>query len=253
MRVLRANSTRSSTVPSFWRPADVGRRALLAAVVEHAEDADVGVALRGERLDQQIAALVGADHDGAAVEAALPRPLPHQQEQRAPKADQGQEPGDVERSQPYSRIVVADLGEEGHPDGDEEDHRPGGGEPEILLLVAAEGLHLVDVGGLEREHGERRDAENGPDIAPLEPFDGNDIAEIDGKTDHGDQCELEHAHRAGDHDRRPGRRGRLARRRRGRRATRPSAPLPRRHGRPAPRRRRQHSSSCGGRARASYA
>ncbi len=71
MRVRRANSTRSSTVPSFWRSGDVGRRAIVAAVVEHAEDAHVGVALRGERLDQRLAALVGADHDGAAVEPAL--------------------------------------------------------------------------------------------------------------------------------------------------------------------------------------
>ena len=79
--------------------------------------------------------------------------------------------------------MISDLGEEGHADGDEEDHRPGGGEAEVLLLIAAKRLHLVDVGGLEREHRQHGDSQNGPDIAPLEPFDGNDIAEIDRKTD----------------------------------------------------------------------
>ena len=62
--------------------AVAGRRAaVVAAVVEHADDAHVGIALRGERGDQRLAAAAGADHDGAAVEAALARPAPHQQEQ----------------------------------------------------------------------------------------------------------------------------------------------------------------------------
>ena len=48
-RVRRANSTRSSTVPSLGRPDTAVRRAVVAAIVEHADDADVGVALRRER------------------------------------------------------------------------------------------------------------------------------------------------------------------------------------------------------------
>ena len=70
-RVLRANSTRSSTVPSLGTPAQVGEAAVVVAVVEHADDVDVGIALRGERMDQRFAVDVGADHDGAAVEPAL--------------------------------------------------------------------------------------------------------------------------------------------------------------------------------------
>ena len=70
-RVRRANSTRSSTVPSLGMPAQLARAAIVAAVVEHADDAHVGIALRGERADQRFAAGVGADHDGAAIEPAL--------------------------------------------------------------------------------------------------------------------------------------------------------------------------------------
>ena len=91
MRVLRANSTRSSTVPSLGMPALVAR-AVVAAVVEHADDADVGIALRGERLDQRFAVGIGADHDGAAFEPALLGPAPHQQEQRPPECDQRDRP-----------------------------------------------------------------------------------------------------------------------------------------------------------------
>ena len=62
-----------------------GEAALVGAIVEHADDADVGIALRGERFEQRLAVPVGADHDGAAVEPALPRPAPHQEEQGAPE------------------------------------------------------------------------------------------------------------------------------------------------------------------------
>ena len=77
-RVWRANSTRSSTVPSLGTALKLVAAAVVAAIVERADDAHVGIALRGERRDQRIAAVARADDDGAAVEAALPRPAPHQ-------------------------------------------------------------------------------------------------------------------------------------------------------------------------------
>jgi len=55
------------------------RAAVVAAIVEYPDDANVGIALRRNRADQCLAAAAGADHDGAAVEAALPRPPAHQQ------------------------------------------------------------------------------------------------------------------------------------------------------------------------------
>ncbi len=72
------------------------RAALVAAVVEHADDADVGIALRGERADQRFAVAVGADHDGAAVEPAFARPAPHQQKQPAAERDQREQAEHVE-------------------------------------------------------------------------------------------------------------------------------------------------------------
>ena len=137
-------------------------RAIVAAIVEHTDDAHVAVALRGERADQASPRCIGADDDGAAVEPALSRPVPHQQEQRAPEREQRHEAEDVKAAEPHAREMIAGLGEERHADRDQEDHRPGRGEPEILLLVAAERLHLIDVGGLECEHGKHGDRQDAP-------------------------------------------------------------------------------------------
>ena len=103
--------------------------------------------------------VVAADDDGAAVEAALPRPAPHQQEQRAAE-QRAARSGRRHRScrarrartgrRPWRRRTT--------PMAMQEHHRPGRGEAEVLLLVAAERLHLVDVGGLEREHRQHGDA-----------------------------------------------------------------------------------------------
>ena len=61
-----------------FRAAGAGvERAVVVAVVEHAEHVDVGIVLALERLDQLFAVLVGADDDGAAVEPALARPAAH--------------------------------------------------------------------------------------------------------------------------------------------------------------------------------
>ena len=69
-----------------FRAAGAGiHGAIIVAVVEHAEHFDVGIILDLERPDQLLAALVGADHDGAAIEPALAPPAAHQrtQEQRS--------------------------------------------------------------------------------------------------------------------------------------------------------------------------
>ena len=52
--------------------------------------------------------------------------------------------------------------------GDEKHHGPRRGEPHILLLMAAEGLDLIDVGHLERQHGEQGDAKDGGEVIPCE-------------------------------------------------------------------------------------
>ena len=111
-RVWRANSTRFVDGAEFLHPLAACRTALVAAIVEHADDAHVGVALRGERADQRLAITVGADHDRAAVEAALARPAPHQQKQRTAKRDQRAEAEDVEAGEPDARELIACFGEE---------------------------------------------------------------------------------------------------------------------------------------------
>ena len=68
------------------------RRALVAAIVEGADNVHVGIALAGHRRDQRFAARAGADNDGAAVETALPSPVPHQEKQRAAKREQRDQP-----------------------------------------------------------------------------------------------------------------------------------------------------------------
>ena len=180
MRVRRANSTRSSTVPSFcWPATTVGERSSPRSSNTPTMRTSESRLRRASDLISASPLLVGADHDGAAVEPALARPAPHQQEQRAAEADQRDQADDVEGAEPDARELLADLGEEGRADDQQEHHRPGGGEPEVLLLVAAERLHLVDVGGLEREHRQHGDAEDRADIVPLEAVDRNDVADVD--------------------------------------------------------------------------
>ena len=173
----RANSTRSSTVPSLGSPdTAVGERSSpRSSNTPMMRMSESRCAI--ERIDQRRALLVGADDDGAPVETALLGPAPHQQEQRAAEGDQHDQADDIERAEPDARELVAGLGEERDADDDEEHHRPRRGEPEILLLVAAEGLHLVDVGGLERQRRQRRDRDDGGEVVPREAVERNHIGE----------------------------------------------------------------------------
>ena len=107
-----------------------------------------------------LAGLAAADDHRAAGEAAFARPFAHQQEQQLARGDQRDQAADIEAAEPDAREHLAGFGEERRADDDQEHHRPGRGEPHVLLLVAAEGLHLVDVGGLEGEHRQQRDGED---------------------------------------------------------------------------------------------
>src|SRR5580692_687877 len=65
-----------------FRAAGAGfQRAGVVAVIEYAEDVDIGIVLRLERLDQLFTVLVGAHDDGAAVEPAFARPAAHHRAQ----------------------------------------------------------------------------------------------------------------------------------------------------------------------------
>ena len=135
----------------------------------------------------------------------LPRPASHQQEQGAPECDQRQQAEHIEGAEPRPGKLVAGLGEERQADRDQKDHGPRRSEPHILLLVAAERLHLVDVGDLERQHRHDRNTDNGADVVPGKSVARHHVPEIDRKADRDDQRGFDQPHGAGQHDRRIGR------------------------------------------------
>ncbi len=199
-RVWRANSTRSSTVPSFGTPLQVCRAAVVAAIVKYADDAHVGIALRRECCDQRIAAIAGADHDGATIEAALPCPAAHQEEQGASKPDERKQSDHIKTAEPDPGKLIAGLGEVRHGDGEQKYHRPRRREPHILFFVTAKGLDLIDVGGLERQQRKQRDPGDGADIVAGGIGEWRDRPEIKRKSDRRHQRDLDHPDDAGDND-----------------------------------------------------
>ena len=209
MRVRRANSTRSSTEPSFWRPATVvGARSSPRSSNRPTMCTSLSRCAR-MALIRISPPLIGAYHDSPAVEPALLGPPPHQQEQGAAESDQGRQAEDVEAAEPHPRELVSRLGEERHADGNQEDHRPRRGEPHILLLVAAKRLHLVDIGHLQGQHRHEGDHQDAGHVVPLEALDRHHIGAVDRGPDQHRQRELDQAHGSGEHNRRISRHGRL--------------------------------------------
>ncbi len=70
--------------------------------------------------------------------------------------------------------------------------------------MPAKGLNLIDIGGLERQHRQERNAEDGADVIPGKAIDRHHVPEIERKPDRRDQGDFDHAHDAGKHDRRIG-------------------------------------------------
>ncbi len=70
--------------------------------------------------------------------------------------------------------------------------------------MAAKRLDLIDVGRLERQHGQQRDAEDDGEIVPGEAVRRHDITRINRKADGGDQREFDGANEAREYDRRIG-------------------------------------------------
>jgi hypothetical protein len=168
--------------------------------------------LPAQFLDHAGAWIAAADDRRAAGEAAFARPLAHQIEKHVTRDDQRGDAADVERAEPDPRKHFAGLGEERGADGDQENDRPGRGQPHVLFLVTAERLHLIDIGGLEGQDRQRGDGKRRREIAH-EAFAGRDIGGIDRHADEHDQAEFGHAHEAGEYDGRHRGRQNLARHR----------------------------------------
>jgi hypothetical protein len=71
-----------------------------------------------------------------------------------------------------------------------------------LLLVAAEGLDLINIGDLERQHGEHGDAKDGGEVIPCEAVTPYQVEHIRNETDGDDQRHFDHTDYIGKHDRR---------------------------------------------------
>jgi len=179
-------------------------RTAVAAVVEHAEDLEVGIVLGAERGDQLLAVAVGADHHGAAVEPALARPASHQRTHHQALRRQPHEPGQEEHRQPHARHLAAELGEERDAHEQQEHEAPGRDHPGQLMQPAAKHLDVVDVGGLEADHRGQRHGDDREHIGPGEAAAAHHVGEIDGKAAQRDQGEVGEPHHAGDHHGRDG-------------------------------------------------
>ena len=180
------------------------RAAVVAAIVEHADDAHVGIALCGERGDELFAAAVRPDHDRAAIEATLPRPPAHQQEQRAAKCDQREQPDHIIGAEPGPREFVARSRKVGNSHGEQKYYRPRRGEAHVLFLMAAEGLDLINIGGLERQQREQRNADDAADVVVGGVRKTRNGPKKERKADCRDQKDFDHADDAGKNDRRVG-------------------------------------------------
>jgi len=188
-----------------FRAAGAGiKRARVVAVVEHAEDVDVGIVLGLERLDQLFAVDVRADDDGAAVEPAFTRPAANHRPQEQPFGNQRGQADKEERREPEPRHLAAEFGEERGADKQQEHEGPGRYHSRHLPKLTAKHLDFVDIGGLEAYHRGGGHAENGGDIFPVKAAERHDIAEIERDADEAQQYEVGDANRAGDHDRRIG-------------------------------------------------
>ncbi len=213
-RVRRPNSTRSSTVPSFGSPA---HSALLRSSPRSSNTPMISTPESFCLRRSSITRAPGSPPPTMTVRRVR---RPSRVQRRTSRnrilreAISATRPTTKKRRARRAKTSVAGLGEERGADGDQEHHRPGRGEPHVLLLVAAERLHLVDVGDLERQHRQRADDDRRRQIEPEQAFAARQIGAEDRHADQHDQREFDHAHEAGEHDRRDRRGQRLSTRRR---------------------------------------
>jgi hypothetical protein len=125
------------------------RRAVVIAVVEDAADAQAGVALRLQRLDQFLAGRPAADDRHAALKPAHPGEAQHDERDRQAFGEQQHEPDGIEGGEPDARDLVADLEEEEAGQRQQEQHRPAGSEPYRHGDEVAQRAEMIEVQRLE--------------------------------------------------------------------------------------------------------
>ena len=113
-------------------------------------------------------------------------------------------PSHVISAEPGPGEFVACFGKVRNSHGEQKNHRPRRGQAHVLFLMAAEGLDLINIGGLERQQREQRDAENAADVIVGGIRNTRDGPKIKRKADCRDQNDFDHADDAGKNDRRVG-------------------------------------------------
>src|SRR5699024_8929048 len=100
-------------------------RALAAAIVEDAADADIVVRLRLEGENQILRRLAAADDHRTPLQPPLAGPAAYQAGRQKPGDAEDDQPGGVPGREPDARIVVAGLGEKSGDRQKGKDQRPG--------------------------------------------------------------------------------------------------------------------------------
>ncbi len=187
------------------KPATMRRRAVVVAVVEDAADANVGVLLRPQRIDQGLARLAAADDDGAADQAALARPAAHQRREEGAAGEQQQHRAAIPGADPHARIHALVLGEKGDREHEQKDDGPGEADAAQLLHARAERANVINVGPLEGEDRGGGDGQYRRDVVPFEAVGRNDVDRVDQKPEAGDDEKIGDADESGEHQLRDGR------------------------------------------------
>ena len=125
--VRRANSTRSSTVPSFGIIGDDVGRTVVGPVVEDAAKLQARVLLLLEELDQALGGRAASDDRGAPIEPSLAREPADGRSHGQPAAAEDDEAEHQPDREKDARKGVRALHEEDAGERDQEDEAPGAG------------------------------------------------------------------------------------------------------------------------------
>ena len=173
--------------------------AIVAAIVEHAGDADVAVDVDLELADELLRDGAAAVDGGAAIEAALARPMLDEARHDEALAEQHDDAGEVPGGEPDAREVVADLEEEHAGEQHCEGGRPGEqharhlADERVEPRLRVEAQHVETGDGHDRRHGEGGHVARVADDHRLV-----DVEEGDGEAEQADDGEVAGAHGAAD-------------------------------------------------------
>ena len=155
-------------------------RALVAAVVEHAEQAHLGLVVLGQFAQQLGAERAAADDHRALLQPPALASNPTNCARMTRSTASAPKPTRNHAAIQTRDSVAVDLEEEHAGEHQGERQRPAAGDAQQRAGRAAEGRRAVDVQRLEDDHGQRRDAERQRQIARLRADAADDVEAVDG-------------------------------------------------------------------------